>query len=224
MPLRPTLVTGVTALILLTAGVVGFSSYLSSRRAVASLWHRAASETGQRVAQRTLRYLEPAVPYAKLTTELAEEGKLDPQNREALIEYLRSAVVANPSFTWASWGGADGAYIGVFRTPSGALQASWREVQGVDGNGKVLTRWRDFQLDQDGKWTVLKDVPDPYDPRTRPWYQAAASKKRGVWIEPFLFTSHQQPGFTYATPLLVKGELRGVFAVEFEVSYLSQFL
>ena len=178
LPLRPTLVTGVTALILLTAGVVGLSSFYSSRRAVASLWRKAASETGHRVTQRTLRYVEPAVPYAALTHKLAESGRLDTQARESLLDYFQMAVESNPSFTWASWGGTDGAYLGVFRTPTGAIQESWREVQGVDGNGKPLTRWRDFDYGPDKKWHLLKDVADPYDPRVRPWYREAAAKKR----------------------------------------------
>ena len=255
LPLRPTLVTGVTALILLATLAVGGSAFLSSRRAVASLWRKAASETAHRVTQRSLRFLEPAAPYLALTQQLAEQGRVDPQDRERTLDYFRAAIQANPSFSWASWGGADGAYLAAWRAQpgNGAIQATLREVQGIDGQGKPLTRWRDFSANPDGTWKILKDISEPYDPRSRAWYQAAVQAGHGVWVEPFLFQSHQQPGFSYvlpwrtrvaiepgpasdpaappapaaapqsATPLF-REELKGVFAVEFETADLSAFL
>ena len=54
------------------------------------------------------------------------------------------------------------------------------------------------------------------------WRQIA---HRGVWVEPFLFVSHQQPGFIYAARDVGRdGIQRGVWAVQFEVAYLSEFL
>ena len=202
LPLRPTLVTGVTALILLATLAVGGSAFLSSRRAVASLWRKAASETAHRVTQRSLRFLEPAAPYLALTQQLAEQGRVDPQDRERTLDYFRAAIQANPSFSWASWGGADGAYLAAWRAQpgNGAIQATLREVQGIDGQGKPLTRWRDFSANPDGTWKILKDISEPYDPRSRAWYQAAVQAGHGVWVEPFLFQSHQQPGFSYVLP------------------------
>ena len=226
LPLRPTLVTGVTALILLAAGAVGGSAYLSSRRAVASLWRKAASETAHRVTQRSLRYLEPAMPYLALTEQLADQGRLDPQDRQGTIEYFRAALQSNPSFSWASYGGQDGTYLAAWRAQQGAIQSTLREVQGTDGQGRPLTRWRDFALEPDGSWKLLKDVAEPYDPRVRAWYQTALKAGKGTWVEPFLFQSHQQPGFSYVLPHRAKGtgEVKGVFAVEFETADLSTFL
>src|SRR5260221_72280 len=52
-----------------------------------------------------------------------------------------------------------------------------------------------------------------------------AAGAQGVWVEPFLFVSRQQPGFIYAArDVDTTGTQRGVWAIQFEVSYLSEFL
>jgi len=224
LPLRPTLVTVVIGLILLTAGTVGYSAYRSSSNVLRDLWHAFSAEIAANATQRTLRFLEPAVPAVALEQQLAADGILDPQKRMQTIEVFEDVLQANPSFTWVSYGGADGTYLAVHRTGGAGVQATLREPITVDG--KPVTRWRDFLHTPDGKWEAWRDdTKEAYDPRTRPWYFAATQNKGGTWVEPFLFASNQQPGFIYAAPHYGKdGVQRGVWAVEFEVTYVSQFL
>ena len=218
LPLRPTLVTGVIGLILLAAGAVGLSAYLSSRRVVAHLWHEFADEISANTTQHVLRYLEPAQPAVALEQRLAAEKKLQPEDRFALLQYFHAVLLANPTFTWVSYGSADGAYLSSFRNGPGDVQETLRE-QTPKG-----TRWRDFVRQPDGSWKTLRDEIREYDPRTRPWYVAASATDRGVWVEPFLFTSHQQPGFIYSAKDMDGPKLRGVWAIQFEVAALSDFL
>src|ERR1041384_4949686 len=225
LPLRPTLVTVVVGLILLTAGTVGYSAYSSSSRVLSHLWHAFSAEIAANATQRTLRFLEPAVPAVALEEQLARDGVLEPwSKRMAALEYFEDVLLANPSFTWVSYGSADGAYIAVHRTAAGGLQASLREPVMIDG--KPRTRWRDFLRTPAGTCDAWRDdTNESYDPRTRPWYFAATQNKAGTWVEPFLFASNQQPGFIYAAPDVGPGGVqRGVWAVEFEVTYVSQFL
>jgi adenylate cyclase len=218
LPLRPTLVTGVIGLILLAAGAVGLSAYVSSKRVIAGLWHSYANEIAANTTQRTLRFLEPAVPTVALEKQLALEGKLDPNYRMAALAHFHAVLLANPSFTWVAYGGADGAYLASFRNGA-QVQETLRE-QTPRG-----TRWREMTRHPDGAFKTALDEIKEYDPRTRPWYLAASKTERGVWVEPFLFASRNQPGFIYAArDLGPDGTLRGVWAIEFEVSVLSEFL
>ena len=224
LPLRPTLVTVVIGLIVLTAGTVGYSAYRSSSNVLRELWHAFSAEIAANATQRTLRFLEPAVPAVALEQQLAADGFLDPQKRMPTLEWFEDVLQANPSFTWVSYGGADGAYLAVHRTGGSGVQATLREPVTIDG--KTATRWRDFLRTPDGKWEAWRDdTKESYDPRTRPWYFAATQNKSGTWVEPFLFASNQQPGFIYAAPHFgPDGAQRGVWAIEFEVTYVSQFL
>src|SRR5260370_24989122 len=219
VPLGPTLVTGVIGLILLAAGGVGVSAYLSSRRVVTTLWHSFANEIAANTTQRTLRYLEPAEPAVALEQRLASERKLDPSDRKLMLEYFHAVLLSHPTFTWVAYGGADGAYLAAFRnTPSEVLE-TWRE-QTAKG-----TRWRDLIRQPDGSFKTVLDDQRPYDPRPRPWYVAASKTDKGVSVEPLLFTSKQQPGFIYAAKDIgPDGGQRGAWAIQFEVSYLSAVL
>jgi adenylate cyclase len=219
LPLRPTLVSGVIGLILLAAGAVGISAYVSSRRVISGLWREFADEIAANTTQRTLRFLEPAVPTVALEKQLALEGKLDPNYRMATLEHFHAILLANPTFTWVSYGGADGAYLASYRPSPNQIQETLRE-QTREG-----TRWRDLVRQPDGSWTTVHDSIQPYDPRPRPWYVAATASDHGVWVEPFLFVSRQQPGFIYSSKDIGRdGIQRGVWAVQFEVEYLSEFL
>lgn len=225
-PLRPTLVTGVIGLILLAAGAVGFSAFFSSRRVVRTLWRSLAAEIAHNTTQRTLRFLEPARPAVLLEQHLAAEGRIDPLNRMKTLDYFHGSLLANPNFTWVSYGGADGTYLAVYRTPEGEIRGTWREQLPGSTPDKPLTRWRDFVPEGEHRWkTVRDDNTQPYDPRTRPWYAAASSAdSRGIWVEPFLFTSHHQPGFIFAARDQEGTQLRGIWAIQYEVAYLSEFL
>jgi len=200
------------------------SAYTSSRRVVSQLWHAFSQEISANATQRTLRFLEPAVPAVALEQQLTADKKLDPKDRFATLDYFHAVLLANPSFTWVSYGGADGAYLAVHRTGGGGVQATLREQVLV--GGKPATRWRDLMLAPGGSWEAWRDdTKESFDPRTRPWYFAAMHNKGGVWVEPFLFASNKQPGFMYAaSDIGPDGVQRGVWAIEFEVTYVSQFL
>jgi len=224
LPLRPTLVSGVMTLILLAAGGTGLSAYASSKRALASLWKNLSGQVADAITQRSLRYLEPAVPYMEMTDKLAKDGKIDPDDRMSILEYFKAGLVANPEFTWASYGDETGTYLAAYRTPEGTIHGTWRD-QIVDPKDGKTTVWNDFQSDHGGKWTPYRKKHESYDPRLRKWYQdAARTAGKGVWGEPFLFTSRKQPGFIYSRRYMRNGKLHGVWAVQWEVKYLSDYL
>lgn len=233
LPLRPTLVTVVGLLIVLGAGGVGLSAYLSSQRVVDGLFRDLAHQIGSATTQRTLRYLEPAVPYARMTDSLMRAHRLAPGDEDALLDHFGAAVDANPSFTWASFARIDGTYVAVQRTEGGALLGTVRSQDAdvvsasagpLDGEGP--TRWRELVPAAPG-WRVSSEHRGTYDPRTRGWYTEAREGGEGRWVRPFLFFTRRQPGFMYVLPVGGRTETPdddGVLAVEYEISALSSFL
>ena len=221
-PLRPTLVSGVMALILLVAAATGFSAYGSSKRALASLWRGLAGQVAENITDKTLRFLEPAVPYVELTERLAQQGRIDPENRADLLEYFKAAIEANPEFTWASYGDETGTYMAAYRASDNSIEGTWRDQIPE----RKTTIWRDFSPGPEGRFRPLREKDEHYDPRTRSWYKGAlaAPAGGGFWGEPFLFTSRKQPGFFFSRRFEKNGKVRGVFAVQYETKYLSEFL
>ncbi len=233
LPLRPTLVTVVGLLIVLGAGGVGLSAYFSSRRVVDGLFRDLAQQIGSATTQRTLRYLEPAEPYARMTDRLMAAGRLSATDEDALLDHFGAAVDANPSFTWASFARIDGTYVAVQRTERGALLGTVRsqDAEATVAGGAVLegegpTRWRELAPGPSG-WSVRSERRDTYDPRTRGWYTEARTGSEGRWVRPFLFFTRRQPGFMYVLPVggsTATEDDDGVLAVEYEISALSSFL
>ncbi len=200
------------------------TAYFATEHLIGTLWLDLSKGIVDSTVQRTMRYVEPAGPYVAMTRRMVVEGHAGEKDEMQTLDYFRIALEANPDFTWASLAEQDGRYLAAYRAAEGGIRATWREQKGLDENGKTRTRFRDFELQPDGSWKLLRDELGSYDPRLRAWYQAAIRQEGPVWSEPFLFASKQQPGFIYSQRLKTNGKVRSVLSVEYEIAYLSKFL
>lgn len=224
LPLQPTLVTVVVLLIVAGAGGVGLLAYRSSRVVVDDLWQRLSGELASRTTQRTLRYLEPAVPAIHATQELAKRGRIDMDDEMSILRHLRAMLIANPQFTWMSHASEDGTYLAVHRTPEGPLKATIRTQLPEAERGDAPTIMQTFSVSDTGEISQIDQKRGDYDPRRREWYGPGRASDRGRWVEPFIFVTVDAPGFMYVARDYREGTIRGVWAVEYEVSTLSDFL
>ncbi len=74
----------------------------------------------------------------------------------------------------------------------------------------------------DGTFTnrPAQPLPAGYDPRKRPWYQAATAAGTTVLLPPYIFASSKQLGVTIAAPLIREGQLAGVVGGDLDLSAL----
>ena len=232
-PLFALVTAGAAGLVLLATAAVGLTTYTSSRQSVDKLWHELAIGLDEYATRECLRFLEPAVPFTASTADLARSGRLDVQDDEAMLAYLEVALDANPHFTWASLGRADGTYLSALRWPSAdggvvVRRTARRVLPEVDPESGVhQARFEEAERRPDRTWAPLPESVRPYDPRVRPWYTAAADLPpgQGVWIDPFLYLSRAQPGVNYSRPVrAADGTLLGVVSAEFEARPLSDFV
>lgn len=71
----------------------------------------------------------------------------------------------------------------------------------------------------------MSEPEDPYDPRTRRWYDLAVEADGPVWTDPYIFFVAQRPGTTAAIALRDgAGELEAVVGIDVELDTLSRFL
>jgi methyl-accepting chemotaxis protein len=65
---------------------------------------------------------------------------------------------------------------------------------------------------QEGEFVTRNpdDMPKGYDPRTRPWYQAAVASAHAILTQPYLDPSTNQLTITIATPVMRSGQVVGV--------------
>lgn len=68
------------------------------------------------------------------------------------------------------------------------------------------------------------ELPADYDPRTRPWYVAAAYAGRATFTEPYFDITTGVETVTVATPVYRDGKLLGVVGADFSTEELGQVL
>jgi signal transduction histidine kinase/CheY-like chemotaxis protein/HPt (histidine-containing phosphotransfer) domain-containing protein len=77
----------------------------------------------------------------------------------------------------------------------------------------------------DRQWFPHQQDAEPYDPRTRPWYQEAVKAGGPVWTDTYIFASSGKLGVTYATPIYDENdEVWGVVGVDLSLESLSHTL
>ena len=83
------------------------------------------------------------------------------------------------------------------------------------------------QIDAEGNIGSLTQVGEnPYDPRLRPWYEAAKAARTATWSDIYLDFDAQVPVITASQPVYdATGALKGVCATDFLLSVeMDQFL
>ena len=170
-----------------------------------------------RAAEMTAGSLERAARVAPLTSATlrpAIEGSLAAFEQRPELSYIGLVLPAT------------GEYGNLERTDDGTVLL-WL----FPGTRKVDPVVRTFVLTDRG--FVLRDQhpADGYDPRQRPFYQAAlAASSHGTWMRPYqwlIHSSHSEPlwGFSYVKALYDNaGQLQGVLDADFDMPALNRLL
>ena len=227
-PLHVRLQQLVVALVVVTSGAIGLSTYLNTRAAVRQLAEARLRAVKDQITDKTKDFLGQAEPLLTFTRGVAEQdqGFADAagDSPEAGLwarraGLLRAALESTTHVRTVFFGSREGEFISVTRTGPGVLLYDRRWLQ----NGK--SRRYLTQVGYDGVPEVLETEPLDFDPRKRPWYEQAVNTGRLTWTEPYLFAGTQQPGVTAALPLKSPGgEVAGVFGADFRLDELVEFV
>jgi diguanylate cyclase (GGDEF)-like protein len=174
-------------------------------------------------ADNSRRFLSPAERAAQLTEGLIAKGVLGSGANGELEDYFLEGYFLDQLHTNAELAGIyfaqpDGSFFFVKRDGAGFLT---KHIS----NGDV--RHVDYTYRNENAVFTRQEVhpEDSYDPRERPWYQAALTENGQIWTEPYIFFTSKRPGITVAKPVYkVDGQLLGVVGVDIEITGLSAFL
>jgi hypothetical protein len=131
---------------------------------------------------------------------LAAAG-LTPHDEEALSQRLTPILAHMTQIAGAVDASGDGAEYFLRRDGDG-----WStRLRNPDTPGLVRVSHWDKDLQRQGS----REQQSDHDPRTRPWFSAAADDPGGVrWTRPYVFESLQVPGVTAAMGWMQSGQLR----------------
>jgi hypothetical protein len=171
----------------------------------------------------TRDYFGPAEATARLTQSLFAGRVLDRAEPEQLERYLVETLRQSPSLAGLFVGYPDGSFYYVSRDDAhGAGGTRTKEILVDAGVRTVGLRWRaqDFSVVHQEA-----DPADDFDPRTRPWYQAAAERRELIWTAPYVFFTARKPGITTAMAVPGAGDnVAAVVGFDIELGAISRFL
>lgn len=212
--LQRTISLTLSGMVLITAGSIIWGTYVRSRDTILINSEELILQAARESQERVLAYLDPAARTVTQLRQLHAQRSINLDDFAHTEGILFAMQRAQPEISMLGYGTEDGHFLMVERTTEGA---TWtKEV--TPGAGAV---WR--QRAPTGGLTDITateaDPTDAYDPRVRPWYQAAQAAGGLIWTDVYVFWSRKEPGITIAAP-----SDAGVISADVRLRELSGFL
>lgn len=199
------------------------SSYVTAERALYDLANRAMSLAGTDSVEHLQGFFRPARDAALLTERLAEHEVLRTDDPSSMERYFYSQLQNTPWLDGIFYGRQDGSFVFVRADDIYTDGGYYTKVITVDGDVRrveFIIRDSEFgELDREG------DPVDTFDPRQRPWFQAAIADDGLTWTQPYVFFTSGHPGISTAVAVRDEaGAVAGVVGVDIIIDDIADFL
>ncbi|MEL6911132.1 MAG: diguanylate cyclase [Cyanobacteria bacterium J06598_4] len=216
LSLRQILIVSLVAQVLVAVGLTSYFSWRNGRKTVEALALRLSREVTSHTEKHIANYLNTPTTFLKLNRVLADSQRLDLSDLEDLQNSFWQQTKIDPQINTLYFGNEMGDFIEIEMKDPPKL---------VLRNANTAPYWHVYGLDEQGNKTQLISKKK-YDPRQRPWYQAAQKQQDLVWSPIYLFADPPVLGITPAVPLrdASSDRLKGVMAIDITLDEISQFL
>jgi len=215
VPLRIILVVPFVFQIFTVVGLVGWLSLRNGQKAVNDLAARLSREVSARIEEHVQTLADFPQLFLQMNATAIRTGNLDIEDFPRVERYFWQQVQLTNLVPALYYGDEAGKFI--------LLKKENPDLVYIRDES-TASRRQIYHLDQQGNRTNLIKT-DEYDPRTRPWYKAAVQAGKPTWSPIYLFTAAPDLGITPVVPIYNdKGSLRGVLAIDFTLSQISDFL
>lgn len=163
------------------------------------------------------KHLDQALMLNETNRSMLEGGYLDvtiPRNREI---YFSSMIKNYPDVVMTYFGMPTGEFYGARRVLDQTIEV-------VKNNTITKGKSEYYSIKEDGTADDLKQVFENYDPRIRPWYQAAVEKRQSTFSGIYSHFIFHEPTITASLPIYEGDTLIGVFGVDFLMTWLGDIL
>lgn len=199
---------------------------------------KAINKTSQEMVERfngeIIKNLQQTLdPVITLTRSSAVLSESEPEffKKDSSWELLRTQIEHSPAVFSAYIGFEDGSFRAVYRASEKTKffgKASPDKATFAYRNrhkyGNLPVRDQLTFIDADSKLIQRTPVNTDYDPRKRPWYQAAVEQRKSIVVGPIVFASNGEPGLTFATPVIVNDRVVAVHAMDITLTTIKDFL
>lgn len=198
-------------------GLVGYLSFRNSQKAVNDLATQLRGELTARIQQQLHDYIEVPFIINQMNAASLAKGQIDlKQTADAYPLWQQANAFPDNNLIYCG-AEADGTFLGVGR--SNDFKERVIEIQLSNPSTNFVFHY--YSLDDTGGIIRRRKIGDRrYDPRIRPWYQAAKAKGQATWSEIYLDFDALVPVLTASVPVYSPTDRRllGVCATDFLLS------
>ena len=213
--------------VLLTAAIIHFPWYFTSRENIANLVAQLNNEIVNSIKREVEVVFKSTTAvqqtlYSLLNQKalgIGSKQKENIKNRELLyLSFLKS----NPNITWIVFGWPNGSFFGVQRTNDSlkSIERNWNLEQQRSDQKVRYFHPQDIStpLSEKSKYTEY------YAPQ-RPWYKVAADTNQQVWTDIYIFNTSKKPGINTSISLRDNNNnLLGVASIAISLESISAYL
>ena len=215
VPLRLVLVIPFVVQIFAAVGLTGWISSRNGQKAVNDLAARLMQEVTLRIEQRIAVFADTPHLFLQINEAAIRTGNLDLANFSTIERYFRHQVQLHEFVTSFYFGSEAGHFLMLNVERDNLLYI-------LDESSAPLRKI--YRLNERGDRVELMQSAE-YDPRERPWYRVAVREGKPTWSPIYVFAASPILGITPVLPIYNEmGMLRGVLAVDFTLSQISDFL
>lgn len=219
VPIRVILVVPFILQISAIVGVTGWLSWRNGQEAIHDVASQLENEVSRRIEQKLSSYLDTPHVANEVNAQAVQLGLISLDEVEQLDRYFWNQLQHQFSdLSYIAIGTQTGRYGGAQQLDDGEIVL---EILDQTPTNNLLT-WS--TSNQGDRLEVIKTTPH-YDPRLRPWYEAAVSKGEPVWTEIYSYVSNQRLAISANQPIYdIQGTLLGVASADLTLSQISEFL
>ena len=217
-PLQTVLIVPFLVQIVGTVGVVGWLSFQNGQRDVNDVAAELRGEITERMKDKIQTYMSIPHIVNHLNVQGLKLGQLNLEETQKLELHFLKQIQYFDSISIIYVGKENGEHSGAFQAKDRTL------ISAADSStNNKLAR---YTADSQGNRVKLVQIsPDIYDPRTRPWYIAAAAAKKPIWSQIYTDFLTRDLAITAAMPIYDdSGNLLGVAGCDLLFSRIKEFL
>lgn len=217
--LRTVLVIPFVIPIVASTILVGWLSFRNGELAINDLANQRNKETGLRIEEHVLGYLNKSQDALFLTEAGIKSNNIKLDDFNGLQRYFWQVVHKGDFEAYLAYSNEKGEFVGVEYQEDGTVQLKIRTLD----TGKI----RNVYLldDQGNSKKFLKQ--SEYDPRTRPWYKTAKEVGKPTWSEVFTASSSKNTALQISPVRPIYDENRnllGVLSINIRLSRITNFV
>jgi signal transduction histidine kinase len=206
--------------IVTTVGLVAWLSFYNGKQAIEDLAIQLRSEITALIHQHIKTHT--AMPHLvnKINSDAISQDLLNitfktTQDLDYLTKYFWNKIKQFKTVSYIGLGTEQGNYIGSKKRENGSI------IVEISNNNKLET----WETDINGNRTKVSAIRQNYDPRIRPWYQAAVAAAKPVWSDIYVYFSSNSTGISANQAIYDnQGKLLAVASADLTLLDIGDFL